>query len=66
MKSNKSYSKYNPDEYLDPAFWAVDGPGGPPAATPAQPRPGMMVDDFGRAASRLSRRGSVDSGLSYA
>lgn len=68
LKSTKSYSRYNPDEYVDPAFWGVNGPGDPPAALPAQPRPGMQVDatDMERAASRLSRRMSVDSGLSYA
>ena len=55
LKSTKSYSRFNPNEYVDPAFWGVNGPGDPPAAL-----------DMERAASRLSRRTSVDSGLSYA
>ncbi|PPQ63758.1 hypothetical protein CVT24_004267 [Panaeolus cyanescens] len=32
LRSNTSYSRYNPDEYVDPAFWGVDGPGGAPGA----------------------------------
>lgn len=68
IKSAKSYSRYNPEEYVDPAYWGVNGPGDPPAALPAQPRPGMLVDadDMERAASRLSRKTSINSGLSYA
>ncbi|KAF9523857.1 hypothetical protein CPB83DRAFT_862209 [Crepidotus variabilis] len=62
MKSQGSYSKYDPHEYVDPAFWGVDGPDGPPAATPARPKPGMLVDED----PRRSRRASVNSGLSYA
>jgi hypothetical protein len=66
LKSNKSYSRYNPDEYVDPAYWGVNGPGDPPAALPAQPRPGMDVNFADRErAARLSRKTSVNSGLSY-
>lgn len=61
MKSMGSYSKYDPKEYDDPAFWSVDGPGGPPAATPARRKPGMLVDEN----PRMSKRVSVNSGLSY-
>jgi len=57
MKSNGSYSKYDPTGYTDPAYWGVDGPDGPPAAIPALLAP---ID------KRISRHASVNSGLSYA
>ena len=38
LRSTGSYSKYNPAEYQDPAFWDVDGPG-PSGAPPAVQRP---------------------------
>ena len=38
LQSTGSYSKYNPAEYQDPAFWDVDGPG-PSGAPPAAQRP---------------------------
>lgn len=38
LRSTGSYSKYNPAEYQDPAFWDVDGPG-PSGAPPPVQRP---------------------------
>jgi len=38
LRSTGSYSKYNPAEYEDPAFWNVDGPG-PSGAPPPVQRP---------------------------
>lgn len=32
LRSNNSYSRYNPNDYVDPAFWGPDGPSGPPGA----------------------------------
>ncbi len=66
MRSQHShFSRYNPEEYIDPAYWGVTGPGSPPAAVPAQPKPGMELsaEDLNRAPSRLPSANSV---LSYA
>ncbi|KIM36733.1 hypothetical protein M413DRAFT_448874 [Hebeloma cylindrosporum] len=38
LRSTGSYSRYNPAEYQDPAFWDVDGPG-PSGAPPPVQRP---------------------------
>lgn len=45
MRSQYShFSRYNPDEYVDPAYWGVNGPGSPPAAVPARPKSGMELN----------------------
>jgi len=66
MRSQHShFSRYNPEEYVDPAYWGVTGPGSPPAAVPARPKSGMglSAEDLNRAPSRLP---STNSALSYA
>ena len=53
LRSTYSYSKYNPDGYVDPAFWGANGPDDAPPAVVRSSRASM-------------RAASVHSGLSYA
>jgi len=55
LRSMGSYAKYNPDGYVDPAYWAPDGPDG---ATAVHSQNSMQ----GRGHSRPP---SVNSALSY-
>ncbi|KDR75515.1 hypothetical protein GALMADRAFT_247958 [Galerina marginata CBS 339.88] len=55
LRSMGSYSKYNPQGYVDPAYWSADGPDG---AGPVQSQSSM----HGRGHSRPP---SVNSALSY-
>ncbi|KAJ3501597.1 hypothetical protein NLJ89_g9268 [Agrocybe chaxingu] len=60
LRSTNSYSKFVPQDYVDPAFWGVNGPGEGPAVSAA------ANGDVGALnASRLSRQASANSGLSY-
>ncbi|PPQ88959.1 hypothetical protein CVT25_005058 [Psilocybe cyanescens] len=59
LRSVGSYARYDPNEYVDPAFWPADGPG---AFIQPQQGAGSSIRNEPRVQTRPA---SVNSGLSY-
>lgn len=60
LRSVGSYSKYKPEEYVDPAFWSANGPG------ELMHHPSIVGGSIYGQERPASRAASVNSGLSYA